>query len=43
MSSMIQSNQYAEFGGISDAKKDLKQQKEQQMKQIRDADLKELN
>ena len=43
MSSMVQSNQYAEFGGVSDAKRDLKLQKEQQMKQIRDVDLKEIN
>jgi hypothetical protein len=29
MSSMIQSNQYAEFGGIADGKKEMKNQKEQ--------------
>lgn len=29
MSSMIQSNQYAEFGGIADGKKDQKVLKEQ--------------
>ena len=40
---MVQSNQYAEFGGVSDAKRDLKLQKEQQMKQILDADKKEIS
>lgn len=43
MSSMVQSNQYAEFGGVSDAKRDMKLQKEIQMKQVHDADKKEIS
>jgi hypothetical protein len=43
MSSMIQSSQYAEFGGIADGKKEIKNQKEQQMKLMRDQDIKEMN
>ena len=43
MSSMINSNQFAEFGGTHDAKRDMKSQKEAQMKVQREQEMKEMN
>jgi hypothetical protein len=41
MSSILQSNQYADFGGVADARKEAKKVREQQLKQQRDTEMKE--